>query len=179
MRCASVCLCRKEEEGGGFGGSWYFQRYKAKGPVNKHAQERESSCLRQLDVIWEWIRALQLHNEPKSLRECTGPFKLRQPHWDNARLHRRPLSTDPPCKVTDNWAKKKISALPHFYLYCQLHKAEGLCTKWGVILFRQTLKKPSTINLLKYILSWTHIKRLMATIISYQHATNRKLIALK
>lgn len=49
MCAACVCLCSR-----GVFVTWQvliFLEVEAKGPVNKHAQERESFCLRQLDVI--------------------------------------------------------------------------------------------------------------------------------
>lgn len=49
-----VCVCVFAGAGGGGGVTWrdlIFSAVEAKGPVNKHAQERESFRLRQLDVI--------------------------------------------------------------------------------------------------------------------------------
>lgn len=53
-KCVVRVYVSLQEPGGGGGVTWrdlIFSAVEAKGPVNKHAQERESFRLRQLDVI--------------------------------------------------------------------------------------------------------------------------------
>lgn len=49
-KCA-VCVCVWVFSGGGSWRVLIFSAVEVKGPVNKHDPERESFCLRQLDVI--------------------------------------------------------------------------------------------------------------------------------
>lgn len=69
-----MCVSFRELGGGGFGGPWYFRR-SCKRACQQKCSRKAMLCSKQLDVIWECIRALQLHNEPCSLRECTALFK--------------------------------------------------------------------------------------------------------
>lgn len=70
----AMCVCLLGIWGGGFGGPWYFRR-SCKRACQQKCSRKAMLCSKQLDVIWECIRALQLHNEPCSLRECTALFK--------------------------------------------------------------------------------------------------------
>lgn len=132
MCAACVCLCSR---GVFVCVTWQvliFLEVEAQGPVNKHAQERESFCLRQLDVIWEWIRAPRLHNEPSTHgHECTGPIQsepatLPQRAFTQASLFNRSL-----LQVDRQVSQKIISLLsvPHFYLYCQLYNTWEICNE--------------------------------------------------
>lgn len=69
-----MCVSFRDLGGGGFGGPWYFRR-SCKRACQQKCSRKAMLCSKQLDVIWECIRALQLHNEPCSLRECTALFK--------------------------------------------------------------------------------------------------------
>ena len=51
---------------------------------------------------------LEPHNKPSALHECMGPFKASQAHYDNARLHRHPLSTAAVLQVDGQLSQKEI-----------------------------------------------------------------------
>ena len=127
--CVCVCLCSR---GVFVCVTWrvlIFLEAEAKGPINKHAQERESFCLRQLDVIREWIRAPRLHNEPSTHgHECTGPIQsqpatLRQRTFTLASPFNRSL-----LQVDRHVSQKIISLLwCHISIYTVNYTIHGKC----------------------------------------------------